>query len=132
MAEQATQTTTIAASVEHCFAVATDFEKYPEWAKDVKEAVASGYFYEQREKKTIPELVAALGDWSPVLRSLAADEVAVRPKGKTMVQELIAIAEGKDAWKRQGAAETLGALKVPEAATEQPELCSLAKSASAK
>jgi len=39
MAEQATQTTTIAASVEHCFAVATDFEKYPEWAKDVKEAV---------------------------------------------------------------------------------------------
>ena len=98
----------------------------------MKEAVASGYFYEQREKKTIPELVAALGDWSPVLRSLAADEVAVRPKGKTMVQELIAIAEGKDAWKRQGAAETLGALKVPEAATEQPELRSLAKSASAK
>lgn len=84
-------------------------------AKDVKEAVASGYFYEQREKKTIPELVAALGDWSPVVRSFAADELAKRPEGKTMVPELIAMAEGKDAGKRQGAAETLGALKAPEA-----------------
>lgn len=37
MADQATQTTTIAASRERCFAVATDFESYPEWAKDVKE-----------------------------------------------------------------------------------------------
>ena len=39
MAESATQTITIAASPEHCFAVAVDFERYPEWAKDVKEAV---------------------------------------------------------------------------------------------
>ncbi len=39
MAESATQTITIAASPEHCFAVATDFPRYPEWAKDIKEAV---------------------------------------------------------------------------------------------
>ena len=39
MAESATQTITIAASPERCFAVATDFPHYPEWAKDVKEAV---------------------------------------------------------------------------------------------
>jgi ribosome-associated toxin RatA of RatAB toxin-antitoxin module len=38
MAESATQTITIAASPERCFAVATDFPRYPEWAKDVKEA----------------------------------------------------------------------------------------------
>jgi len=38
MADQATQTITIAATPERCFAVATDFEHYPEWAKDVKEA----------------------------------------------------------------------------------------------
>ena len=38
MAESATQTITIAASPEKCFAVATDFPRYPEWAKDVKEA----------------------------------------------------------------------------------------------
>ena len=39
MAESATQTITIGASPDHCFAVATDFPRYPEWAKDVKEAV---------------------------------------------------------------------------------------------
>jgi Polyketide cyclase / dehydrase and lipid transport len=38
MAESATQTITIAASPQHCFAVAIDFPRYPEWAKDVKEA----------------------------------------------------------------------------------------------
>lgn len=39
MAEQATQTTTILTTPERCFEVATDFERYPEWARDVKEAV---------------------------------------------------------------------------------------------
>ncbi len=39
MVESATQTITIAASPEHCFEVATDFARYPKWAKDVKEAV---------------------------------------------------------------------------------------------
>jgi uncharacterized membrane protein len=39
MAESATQTTTIEATLHHVFRVATDFERYPEWAKDVKEAV---------------------------------------------------------------------------------------------
>ena len=39
MADVARQTTTVAASPEHCLEVVTDFEKYPEWAKDVKEAI---------------------------------------------------------------------------------------------
>ena len=39
MAEQASQTTTISAAPDRVWAVATDFERYPEWAKDVKEAV---------------------------------------------------------------------------------------------
>ena len=38
MAEQASEHTTIAASPELCWEVATDFEAYPEWAKDIKEA----------------------------------------------------------------------------------------------
>ena len=38
MAESATQTVAIEAPVAHCFAIATDFEHYPEWAHDVKEA----------------------------------------------------------------------------------------------
>lgn len=39
MAETASQTTIIHASPQDCFATAIEFERYPEWAKDVKEAV---------------------------------------------------------------------------------------------
>ena len=39
MADTAKQTTVISASPGRCFQVATEFERYPEWAKDVKEAV---------------------------------------------------------------------------------------------
>lgn len=38
MADHASQSVTIGASPEQCFAVATDFEHYPDWAHDVKEA----------------------------------------------------------------------------------------------
>lgn len=39
MADQATQTIIVEADPEACFEVATDFEVYPAWAKDVKESV---------------------------------------------------------------------------------------------
>lgn len=39
MAESASQTTTIAAAPERVWAIATDFERYPEWAKDVKDVI---------------------------------------------------------------------------------------------
>jgi ribosome-associated toxin RatA of RatAB toxin-antitoxin module len=39
MADEATEHITIAASPEHCWDVVLDFDRYPEWAKDVKEAV---------------------------------------------------------------------------------------------
>ena len=39
MAEQASQTTTIAASPERVWAIAADVERYPEWAKDVKDVI---------------------------------------------------------------------------------------------
>ena len=38
MADQASQRVTVAAPPEKCFAVATDFEQYPTWVTDVKEA----------------------------------------------------------------------------------------------
>ena len=38
MADHASQSVTIAATPEQCFAVASDFEQYPQWAHDVKEA----------------------------------------------------------------------------------------------
>jgi ribosome-associated toxin RatA of RatAB toxin-antitoxin module len=38
MAEQATQRTTIAAPPERCYEAVIDFERYPSWARDIKEA----------------------------------------------------------------------------------------------
>lgn len=37
MADQATQRATIAASPERLFEVITDFERYPDWARDLKD-----------------------------------------------------------------------------------------------
>jgi uncharacterized membrane protein len=42
MAETASQTTTIAAAPERVWAIANDFEKYPDWAKDVKDVIVRG------------------------------------------------------------------------------------------
>lgn len=39
MPDQAHETAVVEAPPERCFAVAADFERYPEWARDVKEAV---------------------------------------------------------------------------------------------
>lgn len=36
MTDEATERTTIAASPAACFAIALDFERYPEWAADIK------------------------------------------------------------------------------------------------
>ena len=38
MVDHATQRTTIMASPQQCFNAATDFEEYPRWAHDIKEA----------------------------------------------------------------------------------------------
>ena len=39
MTDQATEHTTIAAAPDRCVAVAMDIERYPEWARDIKEAI---------------------------------------------------------------------------------------------
>ena len=41
MAEHATQVIHIAAPLQACFDVAVDFERYPEWAGDIKEVTVS-------------------------------------------------------------------------------------------
>jgi len=83
--------------------------------KDVAEAISSGRFDLDRKTKRTEEIIAALGDWSPVVRGWAAAELAKRPEAKTMVPRLIVMAEGKDAHIRQGACETLGLIKNPDA-----------------
>ena len=46
MPDQATERTTIAVPPERCFEVVVDFERYPEWAKDIKQATV-----EQRDEE---------------------------------------------------------------------------------
>ncbi|MDO9175907.1 MAG: SRPBCC family protein, partial [Actinomycetota bacterium] len=42
MAETASQTTIIAAAPARVWEIAIDFERYPEWAKDVKDVIVRG------------------------------------------------------------------------------------------
>jgi len=42
MSDRAAQTTLMNAPLAKAYAVALDFERYPEWAKDVKEAIVRG------------------------------------------------------------------------------------------
>lgn len=84
-------------------------------SKDVTEAIVSGRFDIDCKKKSASELVAALEDWSPIVRGWAAEELGNRPESKAMVSQLMAMAEGKSAHGRQGACETLGFIKSAEA-----------------
>ena len=90
--------------------------------REVAEVVASGRFDTDRKTKSPAELVAAFGDWSPIVRGWAGEELAKRPEGKDMTPQLIAMAEGRDAHVAQGACEALGVLKSVEA---QPALVRL-------
>ena len=83
--------------------------------KEVADAIASGRFDLDRKNKTNEELIESMGDWSPVVRSWAAEELGKRPERKELVPRLIALAEGPDYRKRQGAAETLGYINSAEA-----------------
>jgi hypothetical protein len=83
--------------------------------KEAADAIASGRFDTDRKKMSAKELVTAFGDWSPIVRGWAAEELATRPEAKAMVPQLLTMAEGKDAHLSQGACETLGHLKSPEA-----------------
>jgi len=83
--------------------------------REVAAAIASGSFDTDRTNMTPQELVAAFGDWSPIVRGWAADELARRPEAKAMEPELIRMAEGQDVHVAQGATETLGNLKTADA-----------------
>ena len=83
--------------------------------KDVGEAVASGRFDVDCKTKSTRGIVAALGDWSPVVRGWAGEELARRPEAKAMEPQLIAMAQGKDVHVAQGACQALGAMKCERA-----------------
>ena len=92
--------------------------------KEVAAAVESGRFDTERKTKTANELLAAFRDWSPVVRSWAAEELAKRPEADTLVPELIKLADAADVHLRQGACETLGILRSTDALPVLIELLS--------
>ena len=79
--------------------------------QQVADSISSGRFDLDRKQKSVKELVAAFSDWSPIVRGWAAEELARRPEAKSMVPDLIALAEGKDIHVSQGACEALGYIK---------------------
>jgi len=83
--------------------------------KQAAATVASGRFDLDRREMSPQELGARLGDWSPIVRSWAAEELSKRPEGRTMVADLIKLADGRDPHRIQGACEALGLLNAPEA-----------------
>jgi len=79
--------------------------------QQVAAAIASGRFDTDRKHMSVPELLTAFDDWSPIVRGWAADELANRPEAKSMVPQLITLAEGTDVHAAQAASEALGIIK---------------------
>lgn len=83
--------------------------------KQAAATAAAGSFDLDRREMTPEELVEAFDNWSPIVRSWAAEELAKRPESRTMIPSLIKLAESTDAHRIQGACETLGLLNTPAA-----------------
>jgi len=79
--------------------------------KEVGEAIAASKMDLEREKMSVDQLVKELSNWSPIVRSWIAEELAKRPETKALEEKLIAMLEGADANARQGACMTLGHLR---------------------
>ena len=92
-------------------------KKAPAWLtqQEVADAIAAGRFDLDRKKMNAQELTTALGNWSPIVRLWAAEELAKRPEAQALVSQLITAAEGKDARLRLGACEALRQLKASQA-----------------
>ena len=58
--------------------------KAPAWLtrQEVAEAIAAGRFDVDRKKMSARELTTALGNWSPIVRCWAAEELAKRPEAR--------------------------------------------------
>ncbi|MCF7731042.1 MAG: DUF6288 domain-containing protein [Akkermansiaceae bacterium] len=91
--------------------------KVPAWLtqQEVADAIAAGRFDLERKKMNARELTTALGNWSPIVRLWAAEELAKRPEAQALVPQLITAAEGTNARLRLGACEALRQLKAAQA-----------------
>ncbi|MEN9974391.1 MAG: hypothetical protein RLZZ282_397, partial [Verrucomicrobiota bacterium] len=82
---------------------------------DVTAAIASGRFDLDRQSLSTEELLTALGDWSPIARGWAAEELSRRPHTADLASQLVAMADGPDVNKSRGAVEALSYIQTPEA-----------------
>ncbi len=82
---------------------------------DVAAAIASGRFDLDRQTLSVEELLTALGDWSPIARGWAAEELGRRPQTAGLAARLIAMADGSNVYQRRGAVEALSYIQTPEA-----------------
>ena len=83
--------------------------------QEVADAIAAGRFDLDRKKMSIQELTTALGNWSPIVRIWAAEELVKRPEAQSLIPQLITAAEGSNARLRLGACEALRQLKAQQA-----------------
>jgi hypothetical protein len=82
---------------------------------DAAATVAAGHFDLDRRGMSPAELIAAFGNWSPIVRGWAAEELAARPESKAMVADLIKLADTGNPHQVQGACEALGLINTAEA-----------------
>ena len=82
---------------------------------DATAAAAAGHFDLDRRGLSPAELIKAFGNWSPIVRGWAAQELASRPESKSMVADLIKLADTGNPHQIQGACEALGLINTPEA-----------------
>jgi hypothetical protein len=83
--------------------------------QDAAATVAAGHFDLDRRAMSPAGLVAAFCNWSPIVRGWAAQELATRPESKTLVPELIKLADSGNPHQIQGACEALGLINTAEA-----------------
>ncbi|MCX6872727.1 MAG: DUF6288 domain-containing protein [Verrucomicrobia bacterium] len=83
--------------------------------KEAAATAAAGRFDLDRRDLSPAELVAAFENWSPIVRSWAAQELVSRPESKTMAADLIKLANSGNPHQIQGACEALGLINTPEA-----------------
>jgi HEAT repeat protein len=83
--------------------------------QDAAATVAAGRFDLDRRDWPPAKLISAFRTWSPIVRGWAAQELATRPEAKTMVPEIIKLAESGDPRQIQAACETLGLINTAEA-----------------
>lgn len=81
----------------------------------VANAIAAATIKEDCPSFTITQLIAALSEFDPVVRSAAATELGKRTLTPSEINTLLAMAVGSNANGRMGACQILGILKTPSA-----------------